>query len=270
MVVVCYVSVSPADVSVMWHVHAVPQMQEALFMQFSEKNKQTKNFFRISQTCLSRSYRVWNHRFFSPEVEGYPSWCRGCCSASLTSRLHSNVTGGLPNNSDEDLWGWAKELRLRKNETPVADLRASSGSLHIIKARGWFQWLRLHPSPHWLHQAPHMLIYLRCHSECLPPPREMGADKIYACMSGNSFWGEKEHAIYLRERRASRSSLMSQTTQRHRSTAGRQNRWWMLTVTLSLNIPPYHWVLCFVIVPFNLILALQPLLHALLCCVSLF
>lgn len=117
----------------------------------------------------------------------------GWSSASLTSQLHSNVTGRLPNNSDEDLRGWAEESRLRKNETPAADLRASAGSLHIIKARGCFQWLRLCPSPHRLHQAPHTLIYLRCHSECLPPPGEMGADEIYACMSGNSFfWGGKK------------------------------------------------------------------------------
>lgn len=111
-----------------------------------QKKKTNKNFFTIT----SPGY----HRFFSREVEGHPSSCRGCCSASLTSRLHSNVTGGPPSNSDEDLWGWAKELRLRKNETPVADLRASSGSLHIVKARGCFQWLHLHPSPHRLHQAP--------------------------------------------------------------------------------------------------------------------
>ena len=42
-----------------------------------------------------------------------------------------------------------------KNETPAADLRASAGSLHIIKARGCFQWLHLRPSPHRLHQTPH-------------------------------------------------------------------------------------------------------------------
>lgn len=83
------------------------------------------------------------------------------------------------------------------------------------------------PSPSQPTQAapgPHMLIYLHCRSEYLPPPREMGADEIYACMSGNSFFGEKEHAIHLREKSASRSRLMSQTTQHHQSTEGRLNR----------------------------------------------
>lgn len=115
-------------------------------------------------------------------------------SASLTSGLHSNATRVIPDNSDKDLGGLGEERKLQKkqkNAWPAADLHASTGSLHIIKARGCFQWLRLRPSPHRLHQAPHMLIYLRCRSECLSPPGEMGADEIYACMSGNSFLGEK-------------------------------------------------------------------------------
>lgn len=36
---------------------------------------------------------------------------------------------------------------------------------------------------------PHMMIYLSCLSERLSPPREMGADEIFACMRGNLFLG---------------------------------------------------------------------------------
>lgn len=272
-VVVCYVYVSPADVSVMWHVPAVPQMQEALFIQFrGKKQKQQKRTTSLQFRKLASTGTTLSEILEFSALKWQPnlsSW--GCSSASLTSQWHSNVTAGLPNNSDEDLRGWAEELRLRKNETPAADLRASAGSLHIIKARGCFQWLRLRPSPHRLHQAPHTLIYLRCRSKCLPPPGEMGADEIYACMSGNSFfWGGGKNVQFIwGEKSASRCRLMSQTTQRHRSTSGRHNRWWMLTVTLSLNIPRYRWVLCSVIVLFNLISALQPRLHALICCLSL-
>lgn len=41
-----------------------------------------------------------------------------------------------------------------ENEMPAADLHASTGSVHIIKARGRSQWFHLCPSPHRMHQGP--------------------------------------------------------------------------------------------------------------------
>lgn len=175
----------------------------------------------------------------------------------------SRITLTKTSKVGERNWGYEKIRHQLQIYTPPLDHctslkpeAASSGSVSVPAHTGCTR--------------AHTLIYLCCRFECLPLPREMGANEIYARMSGNSFFWGKEHAIHLREKSASHSRHMSQTTQSHRSTAGRQNQWWMLTVTLSLNIPRYHWVLCSVIVLFNLILALQPMLHALVYCVSLF
>lgn len=90
--------------------------------------------------------------FSSLKWQRYPSLCRRCCSASLTSWLHLNVTGRISLTKTSEVG--QRNSEFEKNETLAADLRASTGSLHIIKARGCFQWLRLCPSPHRLHQAP--------------------------------------------------------------------------------------------------------------------
>lgn len=145
------------------------------------------------------------------------------------------MTRGLPDNSDEDLGGLREELKLQKDETPAADLHASTGSLHIIKARGCFQWLRLCPSPHRLHQAPTRWFISAVVLNVFPRPERWELMRFTHVCREIHFWG-KEHAIRLREKSTSRSRLMSQTTQRHRSTAGWQNRWWMFTFTLALNI----------------------------------
>lgn len=74
-VVVCYVSVSPVDVSVMWHVHAVPQTQRALFMQF--RGKKTKkllhtfaNRLLLELPCLkSQIFLPWSGSDIRPCVD---------------------------------------------------------------------------------------------------------------------------------------------------------------------------------------------------------
>lgn len=161
-------------------------------------------------------------------------------------------------------WGYEKMRRQLQIYAPPLDHctslkpeAASSGSVSVPAHTGCTR-----PPTRWFISAVVLNVFPR-------PARWELMRFTHVCQEIH-FLGEKEHAIHLREKNASHSRLMSQTTQRHRSTAGRQNQWWMLTVTLSLNIPRYHWVLCSVIVLFNLILALQPLLHALVCCVSLF
>lgn len=174
-----------------------------------------------------------------------------------------------------------EELRLqkkKKSETPAADLHASTGSLHIIKARGCFQWLRLLPSPHRLHRAPTRWFISAVVLNVFPRLERWELMRFtHVCQETLFFW--RRGSCNSSEKSDSRSCLVSQTTQRHRSAAGWQNQWWMFTFTLSLNIPRYcrHsfcWMLRSVIVLFNLIWALQALLEALLralvCCVLMF
>lgn len=55
---------------------------------------------------------------------------------------------------------------------PAADLHASTGSLHIIKARGRFAVASSLSQPTQATSGPHTLIYLSCLCERLFPPRE--------------------------------------------------------------------------------------------------
>lgn len=102
---------------------------------------------------------------------------------------------------------------------PAADLHASTGSLHIIKARGCLQWLHLCPSPHRLDQAPHADLSQLSFWTFFPAKREMGANEIYACMRWSSFW--EEHMQFLWQKRAPFAPIsiifttMSPTTQCH-------------------------------------------------------
>lgn len=111
-----------------------------------------------------------------------------------------------------------------KNAMPAADLHASTGSLHIIKARGCMQWLHLRPSPHRRHRgAPHTDLSLAvfvsafclCRERGREGVRERGRmrerwerDKIYACMRWNSFLGGEGMKL-LRQRRANLFARLS-------------------------------------------------------------
>lgn len=81
---------------------------------------------------------------------------------------------------------------------PAADLHASTGSVHIIKARGRSQWLHLCPSPHRLHRAPHADLSQLSFRTAFPAKREMGADEIYACIWDEIHFGKSTCLLWQR------------------------------------------------------------------------
>lgn len=136
-----------------------------------------------------------------------------------------------------------------KNAMPAADLHASTGSLHIIKARGCLQWLHLRPSPHRRHRGgpTHWFIF-SCLCECLLPlpreraGRERGSEGGWGRDGSETrfthvwdeihFWGEKawnssdrEEPTFLLASRIAPPCLPS------------RSRWWMFMRTLSPNRP---------------------------------
>lgn len=97
----------------------------------------------------------------------------------------SRITLTKTSKVGERNWGYEKIRHQLQIYTPPLDHctslkpeAASSGSVSVPAHTGCTR--------------AHTLIYLCCRFECLPPPREMGANEIYARMSGNSFfWGKR-------------------------------------------------------------------------------
>lgn len=242
MVVVCCVSESPGDVSVMRRVHTVPPTQEALFMQFRNIKTTTKTLSFHNPASAGATLREITD--FIESHNGFLPLYRSHRSASLTSGLHSIATRVIPDNSDKDLGGWGEEWRQQKKKkrrrqlqiyTPPLDHctslkpeAASSGSVSVPAHTGCTR-----PPTRWFISAVVLNVF--------PRPERWELMRFTHVCREIHFWGEKNMQFVWRKRAPlANVSCLKPHSQRHCSTAGWRDQWWMFTFTLSLNIPQYH------------------------------
>lgn len=144
---------------------------------------------------------------------------------------------------------------------PAADLHASTGSLHIIKARGRLQWLHLCPSPHRLHRAPHADLFQLSLQTAFPAKREMGTDEIYACIWDEIHFGKSK--LPLTEKNPFCSCLHSI---HHRVSQPAPFPEWELVMDVHAHNVSKNTSVTAVLTPSVLYFSMIPLLHLIMCC----